>query len=442
MTLLFAYNADELSGPVIDVTGNGHDIALGSNLTRVAGHTNTGMAKNNVGFPVVASPAVGQTTARSFMFWLKGAGNGTWIFRFYNIADDTGTFGLYLIGSTLNLRLRKGGSNTNTTFAFPGDGLDHHYAGTYDGTNARLYIDATLVATSTAVTAPLDNADRIEILEGSIVSQVMDDLRGYDEALTQPQIATLMATPVTAASDATAELASTLKKITSAIDGTVTSVAELGGTLKKGSFAADATVTAVAELGATLRKGQFASDATVTAVAELTGMLGRMTSHIVVTEDIPPEPAEAVLDAELKKMTGGVSSTVNPELLTQRSLTKAFIESSPVDIALVPRLEVRLPSGGTSMVSGSVRPIQTFRLIPMSHTERPVRSSATAAAADDGIQRRYDYTLLGEWNAEMRENDQWETNDGQLLVIDALVSYNGYERKAMIMSYGRSPSHV
>lgn len=463
MTLLVAYNADEASGPVLDVTGNGHDISLGSNLTRVAGHTNTGMAKNNVGFPVVASPAIGQTTARTFMFWLRGAGNGTWIFRFYNIADDTGTWGLYLIGSTLNLRLRKGGSNTNTTFAFPGDGLDHHYAGTYDGSNARLYIDGVLVATSSTVAAPLDNADRIEILEGSITSQIMDDLRVYDEALTQPQIATLKDTPVVAPDDdASAVLAGTLLRATMAgsaevtaaatLAGTglratlvgsalVTAQADLEGTLPRATLVAEATVTADAAIAATLPRATMQADADVEAEAVFAGLLHRATALFVVQEEIP-ETAE--LNALLLKVVAGTGITtgVSNELRWQRLNTQAFIEASPVDIQLIPQEEQRKPSGAVTLVDQAARPEQRFRLIPMSHTERPFGSTSGLTSAGNGQQRKYDLTLLGNWDAVMSPNDYWFDVNGQKLVVDAVIPYNGYEVKGLVMSYGRRGSIV
>lgn len=195
---LASWSFDEASGTVLDYSGNGHSWTLNNGAIRQTGHTNSGMSKNNVGFPVAADPVFGQTTARTFMFWLQGAGNGTWWFRFYAIGDDTGTWGLYNLGGTLNLRMRKSGSNTNTQFAFPSDGEWHHYAGTYDGTNARLYIDGNLVATSATLTAPLDSADRIELLEGSVTSQTIDDIRIFDVALSEAEIETWMATPVTA----------------------------------------------------------------------------------------------------------------------------------------------------------------------------------------------------------------------------------------------------
>lgn len=198
MALLAAYNFDEASGDVID-HGGANDWTLNTGAQRTTldgGHTDEGLTKLGAGLATVASPAFGQTSARTFMFWLKGAGNAVWVLRWYVTGDDTGSWGLYILSGNVNLRLRKGGSNTNITTTFPGDGLWHHYAGTYDGTNSRLYLDGTLVATSGTVTSPLDTADSIQVLETSLTTQTMDDLRIYDEALDQSTIATLMGTPV------------------------------------------------------------------------------------------------------------------------------------------------------------------------------------------------------------------------------------------------------
>lgn len=199
MTLLAAFNFDEASGNVLDVTGNGHDWALNTGAQRTAsGHTLGGLQKVSAGFATIAATPFGQTTNRTFMFWNQGLGNAVWWLRWYATTPDTGTWGIYNLSGNINLRVRKGGANTNITTPTPGDGLWHHYAGTYDGTNSRLYLDGTLVATSGTVAAPLDTADSIDCLETSLATQTMDDLRIYDEVLTQSQIAALMATPVAA----------------------------------------------------------------------------------------------------------------------------------------------------------------------------------------------------------------------------------------------------
>jgi hypothetical protein len=126
---------------------------------------------------------------------------------------------------------------------------------------------------------------------------------------------------------------------------------------------------------------------------------------------------------------------LSTETSVQRDLTHWFIMSDPREIALVPHARIRTGSGGFTMQAQPARETQVFRLIPASSFEPPVRSP------DQGVQRRYDFTLLGEWNAIMEVDDRWTDELGQTWVIDNLVSSNGYERKALIISYGKQPSH-
>lgn len=206
MALLAAFNFDEASGNVLDLSGNGRDWTLNTGAQRTAsGHTLGGLTKNTTGFATIAGTAFGQTTARTFMFWNQGVGNSVWWLRWYAPTPDTGTWGLYNLGGNINLRIRKGSANTNITTPTPADGLWHHYAGTYDGTNSRLYLDGVLVATSGTVTAPLDAATSIDCLETSVTTQVLDDLRIYDEALNQAAITALMNTPVVAGAAAASD---------------------------------------------------------------------------------------------------------------------------------------------------------------------------------------------------------------------------------------------
>lgn len=155
------------------------------------------------------------------------------------------------------------------------------------------------------------------------------------------------------------------------------------------------------------------------------------------------EPGQGQLVATLPMLTAitGRAKQLR-EQEQQRKTTRAFIMASPVDIALIPSAEQRTASGGVMMIDGVARPVQTFRLIPMSHTERPVASTSGVAGASGGVQRKYDMTLLGEWNSEFQENDYWFDEKGQKYVIDAVIPFNGYERKGLVMSYGRSGSIV
>lgn len=129
------------------------------------------------------------------------------------------------------------------------------------------------------------------------------------------------------------------------------------------------------------------------------------------------------------------------ELEIQRALTVEFIAANAVSLILTPQIEMLLPSGGVILNDGAPRVAQTLRLIPMSHTTRPVTASAGGTSADSGVQRRYDFTLLGAWNAQMAANDWWIDDDDQKWVIDSMQSFNGYEQKGMVTSFGRYPAH-
>lgn len=143
---------------------------------------------------------------------------------------------------------------------------------------------------------------------------------------------------------------------------------------------------------------------------------------------VMPPPADPPMD-------------VSTEITVNRSLTHQFIMSDPTQIVLIPHVRERKPSGGQALVAQTPRDIQVFRLIPMSHTEQPATSTSSAAAADAGVQRRYKYTIMGEWNCLMEVNDRWTNPDGQEYVIDNFVSDNSYERKALVTSYGGHPTH-
>jgi len=138
---------------------------------------------------------------------------------------------------------------------------------------------------------------------------------------------------------------------------------------------------------------------------------------------VPPPADETLID-------------ITESIRQNRRLTHYFIMSAPTQIILTPHTDARTPSGATTRQPGAPREVQTFRLIPFSYSERPVTSGTGG-----GVQRKYDFTLLGEWNSLMAENDLWEDDLGQKWVIDSLVPYNGYERKGLVMSYGRRPSH-
>lgn len=269
------------------------------------------------------------------------------------------------------------------------------------------------------------------------------------------------------------------------IDGSGTASGGLGATLSQFGFALVGSVeTEGAVFAAALPEMSAEFDGTSSGIAAFVASLPTLLADVDGTVADSPvavldatlaelvagfdvaQLAEAALGAKMPELqwngTGEFETNADGELMivlptfiagrtarrlykmdeSQRRLTREFIASSPVYLELIPGSETRLPSGGVSVADGVPRPTQMFRLIPMSHTEQPARSTSASASADAGVQRRYDYTLLGEWDAVMRVKDHWYTEDGQQLVIENMVSYNGYERKGLVISYGVGPSHV
>lgn len=130
---------------------------------------------------------------------------------------------------------------------------------------------------------------------------------------------------------------------------------------------------------------------------------------------------------------------LTPEILSQQELTHWFIMQDPTPVVLVPYSEVPTPGGGVKLSAGAPRPEQIMKLIQMAHTERPVDSTSDSA---NGVQRKHDFTLLGEWDATVEVNDRWDDPiTGQAWRVDSIVPWNGYEVKAMLMSYGDRADH-
>lgn len=408
-----AYNFDEASGDVLDVTGNGHDWALNNNAIRSSGR----LSKNGVGMPVVASPSFIGTSAWTVMFNRQGLGDAVWWFRFYNTADDTGS-GILFTSPNLKVRVRKSSSSIESTpVAAPVDGADHHYAATYNGSVGRLYIDGVLVGTTGTATAPLDAVNRIDMAEFTLTNAFVDNLRLYDVALTQSEIDALKNVPVEADTTNDGVLAGSFPSLSAALVGTALVSGLAGGNLPV--------------LGGGLAGSALAGGAVGGTLPTLTGALAGS------------QPVTGTLGGELSTLTGSLLDFVPiedrlriRELLSQREVTRQYILANPTWIELIPRADVRTPSGATVNADGAPRVPQMFRLIPMSASERP---SVSTSGVDSGVQRRYDYTLLGEYGAVVEPNDWWEDDNGQTWRVDSLVDGHDYSVKAMITSYGGRP---
>lgn len=200
--LLAAYNFD--SGPVVlDRSGNGRHLDLtGSNgvLTADGDGHGGGRALTKAGAVMPAiTPAFGQTERRTVMCWVRGSGVVWWVRWPIPALGDSGGWGLLNLSGTITVQARSATTLARAQAAAPADQATawHHYAGTYDGTDVRLFVDGALAA-SAALAGPLrTDANRVDLAEWTTSDTRMDDLRIYDEALTGSQITALMNTPVT-----------------------------------------------------------------------------------------------------------------------------------------------------------------------------------------------------------------------------------------------------
>lgn len=198
---LAAWNFDEASGDVLDCTGNGYNFSLsGATVRTPSGHTNGGLTQSGADDFVVSTSIMNdfKTPNRTIMAWVKETTPITgWLFEFYISSIDSGSWGILFLSSQWHIQARNAAGFARASGARPTDSAFHHVAGTYDGSNVRLYIDTILVAT-VPLTGPLrTDADIFRFLDNTSSTTTVDDVRVFAAALSQPQIAAYAATPVT-----------------------------------------------------------------------------------------------------------------------------------------------------------------------------------------------------------------------------------------------------
>lgn len=313
MTLLLAWNADEASGDALDKSGNGRNLSFTSNnVSRVTGHTNTGLQQTSAGTTLGPAVAPLLTSTRTMMCWFKlNSAVNSWALEFYRSTsmpspNDTGVWGILCLSSVLHFRA-KDPSNTAFDVNLPSNlGAWHHIAATFDGSKLWVYYDGTLVNTGgTTITAGLwSSADTFRVFDQSGSSMTIDDVRLYDTALDQATISTLMGQPVTdpavtgtiaanlpamtgsIAGDAVASavLTATLPSLTGAETGNVTVGGTLAGVLPAVQGAITGDAVAAAQLAGALPALQASFAGDIAAVSgQLAGQLGAITSSFAGT---------------------------------------------------------------------------------------------------------------------------------------------------------------
>jgi hypothetical protein len=198
-TLELACNFDETGNTVLDVSGLNRSWSIagsGNGVTRAI-DGNTRKVLQNIGPDAVFPPNVGQTATRTIMCSLKGAlSTAGWPVQWYKASEDTGLWGILILSGQVHIQARNASGVARASFAAPSDWSTvwHHIAGSYDGTNIKLYIDGDLKAT-TPITEPL-RTDGVLQLFGYSETDYIDDLRIFDGALTDAQVAMYKNIPV------------------------------------------------------------------------------------------------------------------------------------------------------------------------------------------------------------------------------------------------------
>lgn len=194
-----AYSFDEASGQALDAVGTRH-VTLGADLTRVAGHTGTALAKVTTAADSPGPAMAGlMSSAYTIEGWIKRTSNSVdgWVMEFKQ--GGSGDRGLLFTGGNVQSRCKNvAGSVFTVQTAQPTAGTAYHFACTNDGTTLRLYINGTQAGTGTAFSGGIRTNSTSSCFFDTTGSETwLDDARYYNVALTQAEIAADMAAPVT-----------------------------------------------------------------------------------------------------------------------------------------------------------------------------------------------------------------------------------------------------
>lgn len=122
------------------------------------------------------------------------------------------------------------------------------------------------------------------------------------------------------------------------------------------------------------------------------------------------------------------------ELSLHRRGTRAFIDADYTDIVLIPRSEGYV-DGTKTFSEEDPRDLQTFKII------WPEDNGIIRDIGPDGGVRRFDFILLGEYDAVVEIGDTFAIGENnQYYVIEYIYPDNGYEVKAGGVSHGSKPT--
>jgi len=118
-------------------------------------------------------------------------------------------------------------------------------------------------------------------------------------------------------------------------------------------------------------------------------------------------------------------------ILANRKVTSAFIAANPVTITLTPRTWAKKPAGGRVLEEQAPRDPQVMTLVEQTGLAGQPQPTRTV----DGVERKVEFMLIGEWDAKMARNDVFSYQGKDWEIID-LYYDNGYETRALVSARG------
>lgn len=125
----------------------------------------------------------------------------------------------------------------------------------------------------------------------------------------------------------------------------------------------------------------------------------------------------------------GGDPSADMELQINRDNTAAFIAADPVELILTRVVKDEDGAGGYKNVKHQMPNSQRFRMIP-SNDRMP------EVIASNGTYPRPEYTLLGEWDADLMEDDEFEFQEVVYKIINPVRPVHtdkAYERKGDVI---------
>lgn len=124
------------------------------------------------------------------------------------------------------------------------------------------------------------------------------------------------------------------------------------------------------------------------------------------------------------------------ETALNRAMTRLFILSDPSDISLLRPVVSKSPSGATRTNGTVTIDPQRMKLVYQGGPDDGIYRT------NDGQLHKFDFVLVAEYDADVKEGDvfYYPIDSTQRWEVRGLQPYNGYEVKAGVVSYGRTPA--